>query len=109
MLESAVGSDARGFGLIWEINELYPFSNKLLVFPTKPNRYFWGQGKSMLPRALPGFTSQAELSCSGVAGLLCVSHKSLVTDNSQKAYREGKRFLLSGPPNGGHKLKPLHC
>ena len=109
MLESAVGSDARGFGLIWEINELYPFSNKLLVFPTKPNRYFWGQGKSMLPLALPGVTSQAELSFTGVAGLLCVSHKSLVTGNSPEAYREGKRFLFSGLPNGGHKFKPVHC
>lgn len=63
----------------------------------------------MLPHALPGFTSQAELSFNGVAGLLYVSHKSLVTDNSPKAYREGKKFLLSGLPNGGHKLKPLHC
>lgn len=43
VMGGGVVSDAEGLGLIWEMNEPWPSSTKLLAFSKKPNRP-WVEG-----------------------------------------------------------------
>lgn len=79
VMGGGVVSDAEGLGLIWEMNEPWPSSTKLLAFSKKPNKALGG-GKAFSWGPSPG--------CHPI-GLLCVS-QTPVKLTMGTACREGK-------------------